>query len=379
MRKWPVIAVLFFVMGQMQAQVVPDISARVDTTDADVKSVYKLIRNYLNSNPESLNGNPYFSKKDNDRFSGKFPVDRSIFLFQSIAPFADALTYYKPMILQIEAVETGRYLVKTIYRAQTDDKEYVPHSVPFITRHYAVKQASGVYLLENAMHYDTRNWQRKPYRFINYIVHPECRFDEKEAEKAVAFCEKICSDFGLKPPTFDFYILPDSDALGRLVNFEYWTYYQTGFTNLQMHEIFSAFGSADYPHEFIHMLFPTDTAPNRPIIINEGLATWLGGPGFRLSFEDGLKETALVLGRTENVTLERIMNSEIRNPMDNTILYVTGGMICQMAFEKKGKGGVWTLFNSDAANFRRTLEKVFGKPFVQIEKEIFERISVYGR
>src|SRR5690606_10567044 len=114
------------------------------------------------------------------------------------------------------------------------------------------------------------------FKFIKYILHPEHDFDKKQAKKAVKFCKKIIKQFDLhQVEPFSYYVTCNSDQLGKLYNFEYWSSYSTAMTHLTIHQITTSYGNEFYPHEFIHLLFPSG---NRPFIITEGLATWLGGP-----------------------------------------------------------------------------------------------------
>ena len=283
---------LFITLNSFCQDIVLPISARVDTSSVDAKIVYHLYKDYLNSKPDSIYRNPYWNDKENDHNLeiGYFKVDRAAQEMYSNSTAKKYLSYYKPTILQIDQVEKDRYLIKTLFAAENPKQEYVAHSVPAITRLYAVKDNSGAFKLENAVSYDTRKWEVYNYKFIKYIVHPQCAFDKKEARNAVKFCEKISKQFDLKIEPFTYYVLPNSDEFGKLYNFEYWLYYLSGQTNIPRREIYTSYGNVTYPHEFVHILFPLPGKgqPYCPTIINEGLASWLGGTSYDESFEDAL-------------------------------------------------------------------------------------------
>ena len=174
-----IILILLFVHSRSTAQaIIPSISARVDTSNVEVKKVYHLYKDYLNSKPDSIYRNPYWNDKENERNLnvGYFRVDRAAENMYSSMNAEKYHSYFKPKILQIDLVESGRYLIKTIFSYNTSDKDYVKHSVPYITRLYGVKNLNGDYKLENAISFDTRKWKKYNYKYINYVVHPFCTF-----------------------------------------------------------------------------------------------------------------------------------------------------------------------------------------------------------
>lgn len=361
--------------------IVPTISARVDTSKVEVKEIYHLYKDYLNSRPDSIYSNPHWNNAENELNLnvGYFKVDRAAEMIYSNMTADKYHFYFKPQILQIDKVESGRYLLKTIFSYNTADQNYVEHSVPYITRLYAVKNLNGDYKLENVISFDTRNWKRYNYKFIKYIVHPNCAFQKKEAKKAVKFIADIAAKFDLKPESFTYYILPNSDEFGKLYNFEYWTYYLSGQTNIPMREIFTSFGNENYPHEFVHILFPLPKKgdPYCPTIINEGLATWLGGPQYNESFESALKEVSKKFKERDKISIDDIINYEFRNQFDNSILYVTGGVICKMVYEMHGKEGIWKLYNCTDDNFKQVLSDLFDKKYEEVEKIVIDYIKNY--
>ena len=76
----------------------------------------------------------------------------------------------------------------------------------------------------------------------------------------------------------------------------------------------------------------------------------------------------------DQITFEEIMNFTFRNEFDNNILYVTGGVICKMVYEKKGKAGILKLYNSNDANFKDVLSELLEKSYTEVEREVIEYI-----
>lgn len=367
----------FWTSGHAQ-KIIPNISARVDTTKIEINKIYHLYSDYLNSKPDSIYANPYWNEKEFSYYlkTNDLRIDRAAnVMFYDV----DAKTFlynYEPLVLQIDSISENLYQIKTIFKSRCADDISDKFSVPYITNIYAGRNDKGLYKLENTILERTKNWKTISYKFITYIISPDCDFDKKEAAKAVIFCEKLSKEFNLEIIPFKYYILPNSDELGKLYNFEYWTYYIGAQTNLPLREIFTTYGNANYPHELVHMMFPLQKngASKRPTIINEGLATWLAGPRLGKTFKEALIEVSNTLKTLNNPSLEDIESYKIKNKFDNNILYVCGAVMCELAFEKKGKQGIWQLYNSTAENLNMELENIFGLPIKSINKKIIDYI-----
>lgn len=356
-----------------------EISARIDTSKIEIKKVYHLYKNYINSRPDSIYNNPYWSENENNFYlkSKLLRVDRSANQIYSYYNAIDYLNYYKPTILQIDSIDVGRYQVKTLFMANCPDSEYKKHNPSYLTKLYAVKDSKGDFKLENSINYDTKNWQKIKYKFITYYIHPSCKFNKKEAKEAVQFCESTAEKLKISIEPFTYYVLPNSDELGKLYNFEYWLYYLGGQTNIPLREIFTTYSNLNYPHEFVHMLLPLPKEAEKfcPMIINEGIATWLAGPGFGQTFEEALLETSTLLSKKGEVSLYDIISFKVRNEFDNTFLYVTGGVICKLIYEKKGADGILEIYNSTNDNFKNILEKLFEMKYEKISEMIIDYIK----
>lgn len=258
MKKLIFLVFIFLNVNTYSQTIIPDISARVDTSKVAIKQVYNLYKNYLNSKPDSIYQNPNWNEKEAKQYlKGKvLRIDRSanqMFYYDNSKKY---FNYYKPKILQIDSIESNRYQIKTIFTKECPDAENKGFNPDYITKLYAVRDNEGLFKLENVISYDTRNWKTYKLKFITYKVHPNCTLNKKDAFKAVSFCEKISKQFNIKIEPFTYYLLPNSDEMGKLYNFEYWTSYLGGQTVKPFKEIFTTYRKANYPHEFIHLLFP---------------------------------------------------------------------------------------------------------------------------
>ncbi len=353
--------------------IVPDKSPRVDTTNADVKQVYDLFVNYLNSEPDKGYKNPCWNEADYqinlNRDNSK--LDRSAyFLFMGMNS-KQFYSIFKPYILLIDSIAPNRYIIKTLFEATDPKREVIG-----ITKHYAVRNTEGEYKLENAMTYDTKDWNIFKSDFITYIVDPSIAFDSKEAEKSVKFCKEVANKLGLEIKPFKYYACANKNQLAGLYNFDYWIFGIKGLANSVVREVFSSYCNFYFPHEFIHLILPRRTDGHAPNIINEGIATWLGGPLPNKTYQEALAEVKVSIKNFENITIDRIIAQEIRNPADSNILYVTGALICETAYNLKGKDALMKLYFSNNKDLKKDLEEVFEMSFEEIEKMILSRLGV---
>ena len=371
---------VFFALNGVSQEIKPFITARVDTSKVAVKEVYHLYKNYWNSRPDSLLPNPYWNHEKNVKAkSKKLEMDNSINWTFDTVEFGKAyFDVYKPTILQIDSIAKNRYQIKTLFQYNGSEKEFEIHKTIAITKLYAVRDSKGFFKLENVRDYDTRNWKRYKFDFITYIVHPDSKFRKEEAKRAIAFCKKISNMLGIKIIPFDFYILPNSDEYGKLLNLDY----STGTASFHDNAVWNSFNAANYPHELVHILFLNDKRyfkSDKTQIIVEGIPTWLAGPGFGETLDTSLRDiVSKAFQKRENITLEEIINKNFRLDFNNDILYTTGGVICKMVYEKCGKKGIWELLAADDSTFKSVVSKLMEMPFETFEQKVIAYIKNYA-
>ena len=354
----------------------PLFSARVDTSKSEIREISKLFKCYLNSRPDSAYQNPNWNQLDYDKYlrqeDNKLDLS-GIFIFFGLnaQQFFD---YYKPFVLQIDSIESNLYEIKTLYATEQPEREVIA-----ITMHHARRDQSGDFKLENYRNYFTRNWKRVQHEFIEYVLAPGIEFNKDEANKAVSFCKYVANKFDIQILPFTYYVTSNTNELGRLFNFDYWVFGITGLSSLDLREVYTTYQNLNFPHEFVHILFPLRSKGFAPKMVNEGLATWLGGPAFNQTFDEALENVRADLIKFNNVTFERIRNQEIRNSYDSNILYVTGAVLCKLAYEKGGKNAIMQLWNSDDSNLNKTMETIFNKPYDKIGADIMNILKQAGK
>lgn len=363
-----------------QTQITPNITARVDTTNTDIKEVYNLYTDYLNSNPDSLYFNPYWNEKEVEVYlKSEMNFNRAAwFMFNGFDSPKQFYSTYPPKVISIVKMDSNRYSIRSLYNNTTSG--YENYNPAYITKLYAVKNKHGQYKLENTIAHDIRNWKRYENDYIHYVVSPNCEFDKKDAVKAMEFCKSIIQQFNLqKVEPFTYYIASNADEMGMLFNFDYWLSYSTGISNAPTREIYTSYGSAYFPHEFVHILLqPLYKNEGGTMLISEGIATWLGGPGFNETYKEGLITFSNEIRNNDLISIDAIMNNEYRNSYNNNPIYLTGAVICEKIYEKEGIEGVIKIFNTSTYQFKETLEEIFDQSFETINKMIMDYIKNYS-
>ena len=302
------------------------IHSRVDTTNKEIKEIINLWTNYLTSQPDSIYDNPYWNDAEKKQYKD-FDLSRK-FIYQF--PANQLLNYYKPTILSIEK-EGNNYGIRTLFIAEGLEEIYKNSNPWCITKLYAVKE-NNHWKLKNALPILTENWNKKTVGKITFIYPSQHQFNDTLAKKANEFCNRIAKDFQFpewKP--FDFYITESGDALGQLLNFDFFfTGYTTGMGMTDNGILFSGLGSEWYPHEFIHMIVPDN---ERHGLIDEGFATWQGG-AMGKTFDERTKILAIQIANNNTVTFLDVLNNKWG--WQYAANYTTGAIFCKLAYDKGG-------------------------------------------
>lgn len=339
-------------------QVIPSITARVDTTNKEVKAVYELIGNYINSNPDSLYQNPYWNKEEVDYYLNqkKERFDLAAhFLFSNMTD-KQLFNTFKPTVLSIEPVG-DKYVSRILLAADTVQQWMVEHKMnpPFILRYYAAKNKEGNWKLENSWSNELKKWRAHETKWITFHYPPSFNFSADSAAKASMFVESAIEKMKIKEAKpFDFYVMSSEEELGRLHNMDYWLSYSTGFTQKMYNRAMSARGREAHLHEFVHMIYP----PVKNYFLAEGIATYLGGVDGYTPYQETLREVSKEIYENHpSVTFKDLYTNSFRYTTNQNPRYAAGAVVYQLVYEKKGLKGIRKLEESE--NTYESLIKTF--------------------
>ncbi len=357
----------------------------VDTSRADINSVYKLFNNYLNNRPDSINfkTNPYWDRGEVNYYlsKGMRYFDESAGLMYRNLSAKRHLSFYEPKILSIEQVDSNLYTIKTLYYNESYSKDsiYGRWNPPYITKHYCEKQGER-YFLKNAIAYETKYWHKHQYEMLHYFIHPGLTFHPNQAKRALRFIKNTCAQYNLPvPERIDYYCTGTREELAKLLNFSYLLSYMSGVTNKFLNRIMITDDNFNHIHELSHIIFnnPKWNKNSRPLIVNEGLATFLGGSDGKKTFSKNLKEWAVELRQVDTLTLDDIIENKYRHLTDNNPIYVTGGYIFKLVYMQHKEEGVIKLFNcgKGKSDFKKVIEELFDMPYDKFNRWILEKIK----
>lgn len=374
------LAILFAIIFPCMAygQIKPSITARVDTTNQEVKEVYRLIGNYINSRPDSLYQNPHWNENEVDYYlkqkNAKFDL-AAHFLFANMNARKLFSTFH-PTILSIEPVGK-KYVTRILLAADTVQKWMVDYKMnpPFILRYYAARDKAGTLKLENTWSNELTKWSVYQTKWVTFHYPQTFDFSEGNAEKASEFIESVVSRMELKEAKpFDFYVMSSEEELGRLHNMDYWLSYSTGFTQKLYNRALSAKGREAHLHEFVHMVY--HPVPN--YFLAEGIATYLGGVDGYTPYQQTLREVSRDLQNNHpKVSFRDLYSNSFRYATNQNPRYVAGAVVYQLVYEKTGLKGIKQLEKSE--NNYESFMKTFAAVMKMKESKVEAFLTNYIR
>jgi hypothetical protein len=347
MKKIITLTILLFTIVQSYGQIKNDsiyvgISGRVDTTDLEVKKVYHLFKNYIESRPDSIYDNPYWNKKEKVLDTlGNPAIFYKPFYNLQMSP-NDIFTYWKPFIMTIIKNNETKYLLRIALINDSND----PSKVITILNLNAIKE-NEKWVLQNVIQDVENFWNSARYKYIKYIYPKNHIFSDSLARKSVDFCDSIAYLMNISNfDTINFFICDNPDEMGLLFGYEfYYLNYTTGLTNKWLNQIFSSKGNEYYPHEFVHMLLGKKNE-NRNYIIEEGLACFLGERNtIKYKKQISCLSNDYLQNKATYTLTSLLSNKAINNGYQTA--YPVGSIIAEIVFIKKGYTGLKKLSDAD--------------------------------
>lgn len=336
----------------IQDKISLQISARVDTTNREVKEVLQVYENYINAQPDSIYDNPHWNSEEKARYRD-FDFSRSS-MYNGISS-RQLLRAYTPFVLSIEP-RNAKYQIRVLYSNAATEPPYVGSKVWCIHKLNAIRE-KGAWKLENLITDKTKNWTTKQVGFVEYVYPREHQFDASRANVARVFCNDIVRRFNPEfDESFKFYLATGVDDMGELENFDF---IFSGVTTGKAREgmILSSKGDESYPHEFIHKLLPVNE--NRGYVIEEGLATFLGTKEDTEEYLAIMRKLANDYEQSDSYSLENILNNTTQwNGYQSA--YPGGALICEVIHEAKGDEGINQLIRGQSNTYNEIMKLTCG-------------------
>ena len=299
----------------------------LDTLSIERNKIVKLWSNYLKSNPDEINNNPNWCENDKIKY-------KSYDLLKSEGFLSPSLYFFQlnNKILSISKKENDYIIKSAFYDSETFD-------IYAITNVVATKLNDKFYLT-NYQPKLIKEWRTKTIGNITYHYFPEYHFDEKKAEQANAYLNKICSVFELKPEKINYFICRDCEDIFRVKGFDYVLSMgngkECGFFDKYNNIIYAtSFAGENHQHEITH--FINNYFPNANELLLTGLSAYWGE-------ENAHKGKPLLYSiKRVNEYLKNHPEIDLNKPNEFWKLdeetnpqYVIGALICDLAIEKDG-------------------------------------------
>ncbi len=342
----------------------PAITVRVDTTRQEIAEVYHLITNYLNSRPDSLYANPYWSDFENRTYAEPYTARQWIYSFRSV------VRTFPPRILSIEKVDSC-YCCRILYYAENLDSTTAATNPWALQRLYACPE-NGSLKLFDPLRKNSANWTRTRVGRVEFIYPPDHAFDSTAAERTSRFVDSLTTVFDPPDqPVLHFYITRGVDAMNALVGLDYTLNISEGRAIVPNHIILTALDSEWFPHEVVHAVVDGQS----PYIVSEGIATLLGGNGLA-TCPELISDLSHFLDSDDSLTFAEIVDHPYQGGTFDHF-YAVGAVLCRAALDTGGVEAMKRLLYSGSDN--ETLYRLIEETFEIKRSDIMDMIRVKAR
>ncbi|WP_375581264.1 hypothetical protein ABWH96_09760 [Marivirga tractuosa] len=325
------------------------ISSSVDQTNLKNQEIISTLKKFLETKNDSYIENEIWSQEDFETFLYPYYDIYEIEHNDSI------LNYYQPSLMEIvKTDEEKKKLLKLAFIGHKDSTN--ENTIKSIYNIVATETENGI-VLSNPLHYLTKDWTKIKKGSLQYVVSPQKKFNDREAQKQLEDIEEISEFFNIDPLEITYYSCTNLKELFRIKGFDYNPImYREGGGGLSSHHniVFSGNSSEFYTHEIMH-LYIIELYPSRAQLINEGMATYVGGSGafsytwHKENLRSHLENNPEIDFTKHLEPFERFFAGETSIP------YMIGALICERTYrlhskEKllkllKGEYNLWYLLN----------------------------------
>lgn len=331
----------------------------VDTTIADVRNVFSLVRAYLAKPDSSARSRGLWSTgNDFDRTVG----DLTAWLVYQGFPAT--------VIAVIPAVPGDSIYVVRILYANADSAGRV--SPLALQRLYAVREAGAPYSfrLSGAFPRIRTEWEQRTRGALTFWYVPGQRPSPARIVESAKFVDSVAKLFGVPTPRhLDVIVGNSMDDVDRAIGLDFLPEpsgpgQRSGGLNLGSIILTGnpAIGEA-YLHEFVHSIL----GPSVPVgskLLGEGVATWLGGSRGRSPRE--MYALLRSYQRSDStLALSRLIRSGFEDPDTDrsaNLLYGSGALIADSIYRRGGIAALRSVYQAkgDADSLIRTISAALG-------------------
>lgn len=336
------------------------VTARVDTSDAEVRAIMKTWRSYMIARYEGLDGAWLWSVEERLRWDA----------FNLFAPYVfNAPNFFGSRRATVLSAERSGdlYCVRTMFDERSYDGTTSRIDPWAIVRVYFEKK-NEQWWIRNALGVLTQDWMVSRVRFITFVYPKSHDFDLPRAMHAAAFCDSVIEEFPfLSAPPFHVYITDDPEHVDRLLGLDYLAVGSNKSIAMPGRGVVvTSRGTEWNPREMLQMLMGRGLAPHP--IVRDGFTGWVGGWS-GASYRENMRRVSRYLAENDSLEFDDLLSSPLLAISNPDLKYAPGAVLCDIAWAKNGNAGILELFNSGPSSegIYRSLQKIFG-----IDRERFQ-------
>lgn len=338
------ILVLLLSLQSFSQKIETQLGGGIDIKNEDINTIFKLWKNYLLSNPDSIYDNPYWNDSEKKKY-------KSYDLLKSEGFLSPSLYALQPKNTVLYINEYGNdYLIHSMYYWISDDNTLSPLAITNVV----AKKENGIFKLYNYLPFYTNRWKSKQVGMINYYYPNDYVFNNENALKADKFLNKLNELFDLDLKNLIYYIASDCDEIHKMKGYEYIismgrTPSLCGFFDIQNSIVYSNSNAGEYHmHELIHVINSKYTKAN--YLLLSGLSVYtndkkshLGKPF--LHYMDRIQNYINANPEIDLANFEKLPQIE-----EIDTYYFVGALIADIILEKEGIELLKEALNSGVEN-----------------------------
>jgi hypothetical protein len=345
---WTTMAIVFAQGNHVRVEV----SSDVDTSDADIAQIIRLMENYLNSNPDSVYQNPYWVESEQRLYR---PFD--LVAHTGGRSLYEELSQYRIIVFGISMIDEAYIAETAFFRLQGSDPWQFNLTRVVLT---GASQDEGRYKLCNALFINTLRWRREEVGSIKFVFPPDQLFDRAIAERMNRFVDSLTTLWQIQTLPITYYFADDFNTVKMAFGIKYQIPYDLQRPRMVIDSsnrfVYSE-GLADWdPHELVR-IYLSSLFPDANDYFREGYATFVGGYGGH-DFSWHIKGLCESLKRNQELDLFAFLDLSTTMGAKRFI----GGLLCKEAEVQGGLDAIRTLmtYGSGDEDFYRAIRDVFG-------------------
>lgn len=304
----------------------------VDTTAAAEREAIACLRRFFTKKLVHDAGNDYWYAADLERYGAPYSE-----LFYAEYDSVGELRY-RPTVLALRPVEEGR-MITVMWAADGEGADQARYMFEFLVRSTEVGARLSFPITRN-----TAAWERREYGSITYVISPRHVFDPAQAAEQRSVIEQLAAWFEVPVFPITFYSFADPADLYRAKGFLRHPLMHTITTGGMVDEgnnVYSGNNKDIYTHEVVH-LFSHRKFPDRSDLLDEGLATWIGGSTERDYAWHRANMGNYLLSDT-SIDLRDRCNTYQRDDIaeHTSVPYMVGALLCERIVRTEGKKGLF--------------------------------------